>query len=66
MQARLTARGREGATIESAHQGEAVTLDATAVGKALELGAARVMSKDASVEKIFAAIREFGGLPGGD
>jgi DNA-binding NarL/FixJ family response regulator len=30
--------------------------------RALELGAARVMSKDAPVEEIFAAIRELGGL----
>jgi DNA-binding NarL/FixJ family response regulator len=30
--------------------------------RALELGAARVMSKDASVEEIFAAIRKLGGL----
>jgi two-component system, NarL family, response regulator DevR len=29
--------------------------------RALELGAARVMSKDASVEEIFAAIRKLGG-----
>jgi two-component system response regulator DesR len=30
--------------------------------RALELGAARVMSKDAPAEEIFAAIRELGGL----
>jgi DNA-binding NarL/FixJ family response regulator len=39
--------------------------DRTSRERALELGAARVMSKEAHVEEIFAAIRELGGLGGG-